>query len=153
MAIDFELVIESLGSHLIGSISYLGSQGTVWYSDDEQTLNAGYSRLPAGYGIQMMDPRESIAPLIGRLRRQVFEIDLKLMRKRSGPLPTRLMGTGGGDKGIYEFAKDVEDTLLHNHLGTVLEPYPGASIDEFRYEDSQAETAIARTTFRGWLTS
>jgi len=152
MAIDLEQVTTALGSHLEGSISYLGSQGTVWLSDDETTFNAGFSKQTSGYGIQMMSPRMTPEPMMGSLRRQLFEVELRIMRKKGGSQMTRLRGVGTS-KGIYEFAADVETVLLHNRLGTLLDPYPGVSVDDFDFDESQAEVAFARTIFRGRLTS
>ena len=151
--LDMEEALDALGSHLIGSISYLGSSGTVWLSDDETYAMAGFSKYPTAYGVQLMNPRIESLAMMGRTRRQHFEVDLKIMRKRGGPMKTRLLGTGGSDKGIYDFAQDIESVLLHNRLGTVLDPYPGVSIHAFTFDDSQAEVALARSTFRGWLTS
>ena len=151
--LEMEEALEALGSHLIGSISYLGSNGTVWVSDDETYAMAGFSKYPAAYGVQLMNPTLQSLPMMGRTRRQLFEVELRAMRKRGGPLKTRLMGTGGSDKGIYEFAQDIETALLHNRLGTILDPYPGVSIEQFKFDNTQAEVAVARSRFRGWLTS
>jgi len=152
MAIDLEQVTDALGSHLSGSISYLGSNGSVWLSDEELSVQAGFSKYAGGYGVQMMNPRVTPEPMMGGLRRQLFEVDLKIMRKRGGGRISRLKGTGGLDKGIYEFVADIETVLIHNRLGTLLKPFPGVSVDSFHFDDSQAEIAIARTTFMGWLT-
>jgi len=151
MAINLEQVTDALGSHLLGSISHLGSQGTVWLSDDETTLNAGFSKQTSGYGIMMLNPGVEPEPIMGRLRRQLFEVELRLLRKKGGSLMTRLRGSGT-DKGIYEFAADVETVLLHNRLGTLLDPFPGVSVDGFEFDDSQADVVVARTIFRGRLT-
>lgn len=152
MAIDLEQLTDALGSHLMGSISYLRNSGSVWLADEDVTVNAGFSKHLGGYGVQMMNPRVTPEPMMGGLRRQVFEVDLKIMRKRGGGRITRLKGTGGLDKGIYEFVADIESTLLHNTLGTLLRPFPGVSVDNFFFDDSEAEVAIARTTFTGWQT-
>jgi len=69
-------------------------------------------------------------PRIGQYFRNNYIVAIDLWVKSSEKLAERLLGGQIQKVGIFEFFKDVNDTLEHNNLDGQLDPYPGSNISE-----------------------
>lgn len=136
MARDRSFTFEEL-SNLI--VSYLKKSELLHYLKQDSIIISSPNEkdtIPTfqDYLIRLFAPDSGFlqkTPKIGKYYRNTYIVAIELWVKSGSSVTNRLSsGNISGNKGIFEFFQDVNDTLEHNIFDGDLDPYPGSSISD-----------------------
>lgn len=145
--LDWEQVGSAVMIHLRAesNLSYVQDNFIKVQGDGEPNLKA-WGKWGYGMIIYPAEPANDAINLIGNRQDRRFYVMIRGMHKQGGVQRRRFMGAG--EKGIHEFAEDVERSLTHTTLSGTVDTKPDSEILELTFPADPEEKTVANFLMR-----